>query len=145
MRFDFVPTALVTAINAVLAADSTLQGASYLNGTNKFFTGRFPNDKVLPCLLTQASEFPQSGSQFIGTIRIFCQASLMSNGQIDPLGDLILARVEELLSNGVVTVTGMTVQPMESLGIVPSFLDQESNKSEQRGVVRFRVTLGYNT
>jgi len=145
MNFHLNPDAVMTPIVVLLRADVTLQGADYLNGTNKAFSGRLPNDATLPAVCVQAPTVRMDdGTQWVGEVRLYCYTSLLANGQVDPKGNIILARCEELLSDESVTVSGMTVQNMLSLGIVPSFFDAKTDKTKARGLLRLRVTLGYN-
>ena len=145
MNFHLNPDAVVTPIVVLLRADTTLQAAGYLNGTNKVFSGRLPDAAVLPAVCAQAPTVQMDdGTQWMGEIRLYCYTTLLSNGQVDPKGNTILARCEELLADESVTVSGMTVQNFFSLGIIPSFFDSQTDKSKARGVLRLRATLGYN-
>ena len=145
MTFHFNPDNLLSAIATALRNDATLQGSVYLGGTSQVYTSRLPTSATGRLLLVTTGGLQQIDSQWSGEVRVFCYAALLGNQQIDPRANAILDRCEELLSNGTVSVSGMTVQPMASLGTVPSFFDQESDKTKSRGVLRLRVTIGYNS
>lgn len=144
MRFYFNPDNLCSAIATLLRDNAVLQGANYLNGVLKVFVGRAPTGAAAPYLVVWNLPLYQGDSTWDGEIRIACYTPLLVNGQVDPKGNTILAKCEELLADETVTVAGMTVQPLVSRGIVPSLFDPETDKSKARGVLRVFVRLGYN-
>jgi hypothetical protein len=146
MKFDINPDTVLNAMQAKCIADSVLIGASMLNSANALFTNRLPNDAALPCGLFTTFGFAMddTGSEYSGEVRLFVYSALSTNGQISALGNSILARCEEILANETLTITNMTVQPIRSLGIIPTMFDAETDKFKARGVLRLRVTCGYN-
>lgn len=142
---NFNPRNIASGIMNLLAADSTLNGVGYLGTANKIYLGRAPNNKHGNYLVITASDLrPGSLYYYTSEIRVFCYVPLLANGQISPDGDKILARCEELLNDETPVVSGFSVQPLISLGIVSSFFDQVLDKERSRGVLRIRADFGEN-
>jgi hypothetical protein len=136
------PSVPVNALRDVLIADTTLQGSSYLTSSGRIFTRRAPAGQASPFLVIEAKEIFSNGIfQFTGEIRIFCYTALLSNGQIDARGDLILYRCQELLNDQQIAITGMSVVSLTT-SVVPSFFDPESDDSKARGVLRVKLDFG---
>jgi hypothetical protein len=136
------PIVPLEAIRDTLIADATLAGASYLTSTGRIFTRRAPNSQTCPYLVIESKEIFSNGIfQFSGEIRVFCYTAILLNGQISPLGDLILMRCQELLNDQQIIITGMsTISATTS--IVPSFFDPEADESKARGVLRVKLDFG---
>ena len=94
------PAVPLAAIVSVLTNDSALQGASYLNGTNKVYSKRAPTGAVCPYLVVEPKEIFTNGIfQFTGEFRVFCYTALLANGQISSIGDSVLFRCQELIKD----------------------------------------------
>jgi hypothetical protein len=146
MKFYLNPDLILTAIQQKLDADVTLSGGGLLNGSNKIFTRRLPGDYLLPCIVI-ASPFGftqrRDASEFVGEVRIYCYTVLASNQQVTTLGNLILTRCAELLSNENIDIDGMSVLSIVNLGIIPTMFDAETDKTKARGILRLEISLGY--
>jgi len=137
------PAVPLAAIVSVLTNDSALQGASYLNGTNKVYSKRAPTGAVCPYLVVEPKEIFTNGIfQFTGEFRVFCYTALLANGQISSIGDSVLFRCQELINDQQIAITGMSTVSMTT-SIVPSFFDPESDDSKARGVLRIKFDFGF--
>jgi hypothetical protein len=138
------PTPIVTAIVSLLTNDATLQGVTYLNGTNKVYSRRAPNNAVCNYLVVEPKEVFENGIfQFKGEFRVHSYTALLANGQIDPAGDAIIYRCQELLNDQFLTISGMSTMPLR-VSVVPSYFDAEADESKAHGVLRLNVESGYN-
>jgi len=143
MTITFNVETLMTAVKAPLLADATLSNSSYLNGSNKIFNGKAPRDGNIknPYVVVSLDQWAGETSYGLGELRVTNYCELLPNGQIDPKGNLILNRCQELLNNAVLTITGSTIQPLLCLGVIPHFWDPQ-DLSKSRGLVRFRIEGG---
>ena len=143
---------VINAIYDCLNDDSTLQGSDYLGTTNRVFTNRSPQGASAPYIVIELQSLhPSAMQQYTGELRIHCYTSLQSNGMIDEKGNEILNRWEELL-NGVwfdvissdISLPNITIQPLYELGKVSSYFHAGANDEKAKGVLRFRLSCGYN-
>ena len=145
MIFNININLILDAVYAVINGDSTLQGNSYLESANKVFLNIVSREASAPYGVITCGELkPNAMQMYTGEIRIFVYTKLLSNSMIDPKGNLILSRCEELLNNKCLSINGMTTQPLYSLGIIPSFLDIETDHEKARGVLRLRIEVANN-
>lgn len=136
---------ILTPIFTVLHNDSTLQGSTYLNGTLNVFKSKAPRDLPDHSLLIEDSGITDDDtSQWMGEVRVHIISELLSNGQIDVSRmSRIQSRVQELLVNEILTVSGAVWMPVESRGTIGPFNDRDlGNKA--RGVQRLWVNVGVN-
>lgn len=145
MKFHLNPDLIITAVRTSLLSDSALFDATLLGATGKIYTGSLPTDYKSPCLLVTTQSFLQLASEFTGEIRIFHYRGLLSNGQIDPKADAVVAEVEKYLIENEFVITDMSVVSVSSLGNVPSFFDGETDRTKSRGVCRLNAVIGYTS
>lgn len=144
MIFHFNPQDVLSAAWTVLNSDSTLKGSTYLTASKRVFTNRAPNENNLPFIVIDLPMWvPSETQQYQGEMRIFAYVGLLANGQPDfDRGNKILSRIDELLNNMVLSVSGATMHPLYSLGLVPTMFDTAADNSKARGVARYRVSGG---
>ena len=144
MNNFFDPQDVLTAVKNLLVADTVLPGVNYLGYANRIFTMKAPEKQPMPYLLVTLDMLvPDEMQTYSGECRVYSYVELLSNGQIDgSKGNRITSRCEELLNDLVPVISGATVQPLVSLGVVPHFYDAADDKSRSRGVARFRVQCG---
>ena len=152
MKFHINLNEVLKPIFDLLNNDATLQGTAYLSGTGKVCSQRVPVSMQPPYLLiTLQSAIPDTMQTYTGELRIFCYTALLSNGQIGNRGNLILNQCDKLLNCEQFTYTpadtglpSVTILPLYSLGIVPSIFNSDGDDDLPRGVVRYKITFGYN-
>jgi len=145
MIFNINVNDVLNSVYGAINADNTLKSGDYLESANKVFINRNPAEVKAPyIIITLQSLKPNAMQYYTGELRIFCYTYLLSNSLIDERGNLILSRCEELLNNEILTITGMTVQPLFSLGVVPSFCDPQMDNEKARGLLRLKIELGHN-
>jgi len=143
MNFDFNITTLAYGIFDQLNADTIIKGSTYLDGTTKMFLFRAPREVVSPHLIIEIMELiPDEMSHYTSEIRIHIYNRLLSNGQIDfTSGHRITNRVESLLNNKILTMSGAISMPLISLGIIPLVYDESNSEEKAKSVVRLLAVV----
>jgi hypothetical protein len=136
------PSVVFEAVRDTLLADMTLNGATCLGSSGRIFTRRAPSSQTSPFLVIECKGIQSAGiGQFFTEVRVYCYTLLLSNGQIDPKGDVILNRCQEVLNDQQIVMEDASVISLTT-AIVPSFFDSESDDSKARGVLRVNLTFG---
>lgn len=144
MNMTMNPEPIYQAVVALLAADATLNGATCLGEPGHIFYAKAPNDAKAPFLVvTMDMLAPDEMQQYIAEVRVYVYTKLLANGQIDPKGSQILSQCESLLNDATLQVTGVTVQPLITLAVVPNVYDAQ-DASKSRGILRLRLEAGKN-
>jgi len=145
---------VINAVYDLINGDATLQGSTLLGSANKVFTQRSPQKVSTPYVVIELQSLhPNAMQHYTGELRLHCYTSLQSNGMIDPKGNDILNRCELLLTgigfNDVESTDGalpnITIQPLYGLGKTPSRFNPTSNNEKAKGMLRFRLSCGYNS
>jgi len=144
IRFYLNPDDVLNGVRTPLAADSTLQGSSYLNSSSlRIFTGRVPRTDAANLLLIELNP-PATVSMsqtYDYEVRVHAYCDLLSNGQIPSNCNKIVERCEQILNDRILTVTNANCRPMVSLGIIPAYYDESDTLDKAHAVLRLEVRV----
>jgi hypothetical protein len=142
IRWNFNPVEVVDAIAIILKADTTLQGANYLNGTNNIWKIIAPDDAANRLLVIQTPTLvPDAIQGYSGEVRVYCYVPMLNNGQINSVCNTIINRCEILLNNVSLAITSGKSQPMQSRGVVPAYFDPELTTPKNKSISILRLLV----